>query len=251
MGRVDLAIYVGSLDYFWEWEWLTGKLWPSGPIEIPAPEGIEGVKVTYFPIKDDRQLRRKKIGDWRERMRTELSEWLKAPLDWDEADRRHAVATPNGKCWTSLMLWAAHAEFNEKPPAVAGSDEANNQTFARLGQLPDEPRFRQIVQCIDYWLPAPFETVLNSDGPVGDSASIGSSPVLLAQLETLNAETWKADGATIQRWSEAGEPTDGMLESEARYGFAELFLAAQYSCDNHMPMKYYFDENSLSPDADA
>lgn len=247
MGRVDLAIYVGSLDYFWEWEWLTGEPYPTRPIEIPVAEGLEGLKVTYFPIKDDRQVRRKKISDWRDRMRAELGEWLKAPLDWDETDRRHAVAVPNRKCWASLMLWATHAEFHEKPPAVAGFDDVNHQTFARLRQLPNEPRFRQIVQCIDYWLPAPFDTVLGSDGPVDDSAWIGSSPVLLAQLEALNAETWKADRATIQRWSEAGEPTDGMLESEARYAFAELLLAAQYSCDSRMPMKYYLDESSLSP----
>jgi hypothetical protein len=67
----------------------------------------------------------------------------------------------------------------------------------------------------------------------------------------LNEETWKADRATIQEWSEAGEPADGMLESQARYAFAELLLAAQYSCDNRMPMKYYLDTSTLSPDSDC
>ncbi len=244
MSDVDLAIYVGSLDYFWEWQWL-----PEEPMP-PVPEGIE-ITVLNVVGEDDRQERQKQIKEWRDRMTVELSKWISEPLQWDETDRQHAVATPGGKCWTALMLWTTYAELYEAPPAVVGSDAANNQAFARLGQLLETLRFRQIVQCIDYWLPVSFDTVLKSTGPLNDVAYIGSSPVLLAQLEALNAETWKADRATIEQWSEAGEPADGMLESEARYAFAELLLAAQYSCENQMPMKYYFDIDALSSDSDA
>jgi hypothetical protein len=244
MSDVDLAIYVGALDYFWEWQWL-----PEEPMP-PAPEGIE-ITVLNVVDENDRQARQKKIKEWRNRMTVELSEWISTPLQWDETDRRHAVATPGGKCWTALMLWTTFAELSETPPVVVGSDATNSQAFARLEQSLTTLRFRQIVQCIDYWLPVSFDTVLKSTGPVGDVAFIGSSPVLLAQLEVLNAETWKADRATIEQWSEAGEPADGMLESQARYAFAELLLAAQYSCENQMPMKYYFDIDSLSSDSDA
>lgn len=244
MSDVDLAIYVGSLDYFWEWQWL-----PEEPVS-PMPEGIE-ITVLNVIGENDRQERQKKIKKWRDRMTAELSKWISEPLQWDEADRQHAVATPGRKCWTALMLWTTYAELYEAPPSVVGSDAANNQAFARLGQLPETLRFRQIVQCIDYWLPASFDTVLKSTGPANDVAYIGSSPVLLAQMDALNAETWNADRATIEQWSEAGEPADGMLESEARYAFAELLLAAQYSCENRMPMKYYFNIDTLSSDSDA
>lgn len=247
MSDMDLAIYVGALDYFWEWEWLPDSSEPLPPL----PEGVE---ITFFDVvgETDRQTRQKRIRDWRDRMTTELGEWLSAPLAWDETERQHAVATPGAKCWVALLLWAAYAEFSEEPPAVLGTlnDAESNPIFHRFGQLPTPSRFRQIVHNIDYWLPAPFDTVLKSTGPLGDPAYIGSSPTLLAQLEALNEETWKADRTTIQTWSEAGEPTDGMLESQARYAFAELLLAAQYSCDNQMPMKYYFDESTLSSDSD-
>ncbi len=246
MSGVDLAIYVGALDYFWEWQWL-----PEPP--APPAAALEGSKVTFFDVigQDDRQSRQSRISNWRDRMTTELGERLSTPLEWDETDRQYAVATPGSKCWTALMLWAAYAEFSEEPPAVVRSPNTaeNDPIFQRLGQLPTPPRFRQIVQNIDYWLPAPFDTVHESTGPEDGIAFIGSSPVLLAQLEALNEETWKADRATIQEWSEAGEPASGTLESWARYAFAELLMAAQYSCDNHMPMKYYFDISTLSPDS--
>ena len=245
MSVVDLAIYVGSLDYFWEWQWL-----PEGEPLPPVPAGIK-IAVLKVGDENDREARQKEIKEWRDRMTAELSEWISAPLRWDESDRRHAVATPGRKCWTALMLWATFAELSEPPPVVVGSDDANNQAFARLGQSLTKLRFPQIVQCIDYWLPVSFDTVLESTGPAGDIASIGSSPMLLAQLEALNAETWKADPATIEQWSEAGEPTDGMLESQARYAFAELLFAAQYSCETQMPMKYYFDIDTLSSDSDT
>jgi hypothetical protein len=153
----------------------------------------------------------------------------------------------------ALLLWAAYAEFSEKPPAVMPSADLAEQdpVFQRLRELPEFPRFRQIVQNIDYWLPTPFDTVLQSRGPYDENAFIGSSPVLLAQLQALNRETWSADRTTIEKWSETGEPTSGRLEDQARYAFAELLLAAQYSCDNRMPMIYHFDPEALSADSGA
>ena len=244
MSDGDLAIYVGSLDYFWEWQWL-----PEEPMP-PMPEGIE---ITFLSVvgEDDRQTRQKKIREWRDRMAVELSKWTLEPLQWDETDRQHCVAEPGLKCWMALLLWATYTELHEAPPAVVGSDEANNQAFGRLGETLETLRFRQIVQDIHYWLPVSFDTVLKSTGPLNEVAYIGSSPRLMAQLEALNAETWKADRETILEWSKAGEPTDGMLESQARYAFAELLFAAQYSCEHRMPMKFYFDIDSLSSDSDS
>jgi len=242
----DLEIYVGSVDYFWEGEWR-----PTDP-EPPLPEGLT---ITRFRIigVDDRQTNQKKIRSWRDRMTTELDGWLSAPLDWDETDPRHAVATPGSKCWMALMYWAAYAEFSEEPPAAVGDVDLAQQDpiFCRLQQLPASPRFVQILQSIDYWLPASFDTVLDSTGPGGDIACIGSSPVLLEQLKALNDETWKADRATIQAWSDAGRPADEKLESQARYAFAEFLSAAQFSCDHRLPMIYYLDKSALWPKSGA
>jgi hypothetical protein len=243
---VDCAIYVGSIDHFMEGGWL-----PRPPLP-PLPEGM---KVTVLRVigQTDRKTQQEKIKRWRDRMTTELGNWLSTPLDWDETERQHAVAEPGGTCWMALMLWAAYAEFHEEPPVVVGPSglASNDPVFQRLKELPEFPRFRQIVQCIDYWLPASFDTVLQSSGPQDESAFIGSSPVLLAQLQALNQETWRADRATIAGWSEAGKPVGDGLEAQARYAFAELLLAAQYSCDHGMPMAYYFDVDSLSPDLGA
>jgi hypothetical protein len=237
---VDLAIYVGALDYYWEWHWL------PRPPEPPLPEELI-VKV-YEP--DDRQSRLEKIKNWREQMTNILGDRLSAPLDWDENDQWHAVATPGGKCWTALMLWTAYAEFSEEPPAVLGPPDLaeKNPIFQRLERSSTPLRFRQIVQCIDYWLPAAFDAVVESPGPFEEGAFVGSSPVLLKELEALNDATWKVDRATIQQWSDAGAPADDGLESQARYAFAELLLVAQLSCDHRLPMKYYFDLKTLLPD---
>jgi hypothetical protein len=228
-----LDIYVGAFTNYYEqlrWEWKTSTASPDMtkiPVTIiTIPENVEA----------SRQERLVDVAAWRDRLNDLLASKVTQPLDWNEAERLYAVATPHHEGMRALRLWAVYAELPNLRPPRHPVDLMEDAAYLRAASTEGNTRFLQIIQNVDFWLPVDFDLVFRAEGPNGKSAEIGSALALLKQLDNLNASTWKAGQDTIEEWEVVGHLSGGSLEQQAKYAFSQVFLAAQFSRDNRLPM---------------
>ena len=229
-----LDIYVGTLTRYLDratrLEWKTYDRTPETKT-IP-------VMVITFPenMEAYRQERRADIAAWRERLSHFLGSRIGQPLDWDETDTIYAVATPRHDGMRALRLRAAYAELPDLELPLTSVDLSDDPAYLRSTGIEGNTRFSQIIRHVDFWLPSEFDFVFKAEDPDEKPAWFGSGLVLLKQLEYLNDSIWKATQRTIEGWEEAGLPSGGSLDQEARYGFSQVFLAAQFARDHQLPM---------------
>lgn len=228
-----LDIYVGALANYYEqpaWERKTSDATP-GTTTIPV------IVITIAEnVEKSRRERRVDIVAWRDRLSDFLGSKITQPLDWDETNLVYAVATPHHDGMRALRLWAAYAELPNLQPPLYSVDLRDDAAYLRSTSAEGHTRFSQIVRNIDFWLPSDFDFVFKAEDPSEELADFGSGPALLKQLEDLNVSTWQASQDTIEGWETAGLPSGGSLEQEAKYAFSQVFLAAQFARDNHLPM---------------
>ena len=229
-----LDIYIGALTTYYErgrkWDWKT-------PDRAPGVETIPVMVITIGEnLAADRRERRVDMAVWRERLSDFLGSRITRPLDWDETKTIYAVATPYHEGMRALRLWAAYAECPDLELPLNAVEPRDDPAYLRSTGIEGSTRFSQVIRNIDLWLPSEFDFIFIAEGPDEKPTDFGSGLALLKQLEDLNDATWKATQQTIEGWEEAGLPSNGSLEQEAKYGFSQVFLAAQFARDKQLPM---------------
>jgi hypothetical protein len=229
-----LDIYVGSLTSYLDRaarsEWKTYDSTPETKtipvMVITIPENVEAY----------RQERYADVVAWRKRLSEFLGARIRQPLDWDETKTTYAVATPRHDGMRALRLRAAYAELPDLELPLTPVSLNDDPAYTRSAGVEGNTRFSQIVRHIDCWLPSEFDFAFKAEGPDEKPVDFGSGLALLRQLEDLNDSIWKATQRTIEGWEEAGLPFGGSLDEEAKYGFSQVFLAAQFARDKQLPM---------------
>ena len=118
-------------------------------------------------------------------------------------------------------MWAAHLEesYLNKPEEMPDEWREEPAYIAcRASGL--NISFRNILLESVFWLPVNFGLVIREKDPRSRTIKYGSSIALLNELNRLNARSWKADEAPINKWSWDGASENGPLEKCAQYAFA-------------------------------
>ncbi len=163
---------------------------------------------------------------WRDGLRQQLGDRLDGPLEWDES--------PQGPCFTDKPGWggygatvllAAHAEHPRLPlPDDISADWPDDPAYLAVISGRAGSRFDQIL-IPELWLPWSFAFTFRTQDATGQETEVGSSPILLDQLNALRAE--HSDGG-------------GALDPVAHAGLTVLLRMAERSVCHHIPMKLDF-----------
>ncbi len=179
---------------------------------------------------------------WRDILSVDLQEQLEMPLDWDEsAQAPNFSASLGWEGYAALLLWAAYAEHPELPRPQAATAEWEDDPAVRASSAAGfASRYGQLLYGSELWLPCEFGFTFRTTDACGEEAGIGSSPALLAELQALNAATWGAAAATLERWRASPPQGAALLEDWARYGLAVFMEMAERSVAHSLPMKLEF-----------
>ena len=143
---------------------------------------------------------------------------------------------PAWDCYGALMLWAAYDELKPSDRLASAKHWDRDASYLAVIQKSDS-KYRHLVANTELWLPVAFEAPFSAPSPGGNEVVIGSSIRLLAELECLNANTWRASGTDLESWRHSGAAYDAPLEVSARFGFAVFHGLAKQSVSANLPMK--------------
>lgn len=97
------------------------------------------------------------------------------------------------------------------------------------------PRFKSL-HLAEMWLPIDSTAVFNTITPYGEQLRMSTVRALRNELEGLNAATYKADTATIERWRAEGWPDGTEFEPIARYALAIMVSLARFADEHKVPI---------------
>ena len=177
------------------------------------------------------------VKQWRDQLSESLSEHLSASLEWnEEADAPYFTDKPAWDCYSDLLLWTAYSEHPELVhPEDNVEDLERDPAYARSTAKDFRSRYSHLLD-VEWWLPCDFKFVFQAEKVGGGSVLIGSSVVLVSQLDELNARTWQADAAMLDMRQRDGSEHGAPLESGARFAFALFWGLAAKSVSNRLPM---------------
>lgn len=188
-------------------------------------------------------------------------------LDWlESATLPYFTDKPDWDGYWAVVLLAAADQFPDiaapdeigrgsrlgdpsRHPLMKRSDEVylGKRRGSLVGRLfghkpetpaPVEKRYPHILMRPELWFPADFESPFFSNDVTGNRYWMGSSPRLLAELDALNAASYKADDATLAAWSRDGPSEEDLsIDRTARFALASLLQAARYSVEHRVPLK--------------
>jgi hypothetical protein len=132
---------------------------------------------------------------------------LSAELDWG----------PYG----SLVLWAAYLEQPQlaRPP-LEPLEWHKDPALARCLAAGFRTRFPTLVRGVELWLPYAGDAIVALPAPAGEDVTTASLAALELELESLNAETWRATTKEALAWREGIDRSSAKLEDLARRGYA-------------------------------
>lgn len=195
--------------------------------------------LSRFFARDDDEAARFRLGveAWRQDLGMALAAKVRASFDWDEGSGRGAWWELGDAGWPALRLFAFYAERAdlEMPDTVPALLELDSEFRAAHDAKFGKTLYGQLLAC-QVWLPSDFPVTLRAPLPDGSAAEIGSVPVLLDQLRWLNARTFQAESADIERWLDVPAPTGGALLDAARRGYAGLLAAANSAMRQRLPV---------------
>ncbi len=229
---MSLDVYVGSLTrYFlrdWETEaqrWVREEGLGDQLVRPPEPG----------PAQDAAQVQ-KLIDGWRDALAQELGDKLSVPLTWDERpDAPYFTRRPSWAAYGQLLVWAAYDEFPSEPPPQ-GPDAHWEQDPVYLRAAASSTRYAQLLRGAVWWLPVDLPWMFVADDPGGHERGMGSSVVLLRELEELNQRTFKLSGDALAEARRLGVPRAGAPpEQAARFALAVCLEMAQRSVENRLP----------------
>jgi hypothetical protein len=220
---MGLDVYVGSLTrYFLES--------PATVIEQMARQQ----RIPYTIVRHQNgsagaaleQVTRAAVLAWREGLYKQLGERLDGPLEWDESpDGPHFTDKPRWDGYGGAVLLAAHVDHPKLPlPDDISADWPDDPVYLAAISQGTVSRFDQVL-FPELWLPCAFGFTFRTQDATGQEIEVGSSPVLLRQLEALRAE------------HPCGR---GTLDPVAHAGLAVLLRMAERSVAHHVPMMLDF-----------
>jgi hypothetical protein len=217
---MSLDVYVGTLTRYYSGDWQTTvqREYAAKGIDVKVlrpPVSAESFEhqITGMNKRDPAEVRAAIVA-WRRDTENALREHhgIEVAFDWDESDAApHFVQMPQRYCWEALQRWATT------------HDDDNS------------PQFDAIRDPIDWWLPVQCPTfgwVTPGDTPI----TIGSSFELVVALDRLNKSSWQAGEETLGEWFEAGPPSPGTDEEQARFAFSVMMPLAVMSVRHRLPM---------------
>jgi hypothetical protein len=221
---VGLDVYVGSLTRYY--------------VEAAA-DVLERIArhqgIAVADGQDAEAVIRAAVLRWREGLNRWLGDRLAGPLDWDESDPAPCFTDkPGWDGYGGTLLLAAHDEHPElPPPARVSADWPDDPAYQAASAPGAGSRYAQLLTP-ELWLPCRFEFIVRTQDITGEEVELGSSPVLLDQLELLSAR-YRLDGRPPP------PPADGpSLPAAAATGLAVLRRLAECSVAWRVPMKLDF-----------
>jgi hypothetical protein len=221
---VGLDVYVGSLTRYY----VEG---PADVVERIARR--QGIAVADG--EDAEEVIRAAVLRWRDRLSRSLADRLAGPLDWDESAPAPCFTDkPGWDGYGGALLLAAHDDHPELPaPAVVSADWPDDPAYQAASALGAGSRYGQLLTP-ELWLPCRFEFTVRTQDLTGEEVQLGSSLVLLEQLELLAAR-YRLDGRPLE------PAADGhSLAAAAGNGLAVLLRLAERSVAFRVPMKLDF-----------
>ncbi len=203
-------------------------------------EAFAGPLCRFYAGQDEALVRRYVEGvlAWREDLTAGLSAAVQQSLDWNEdvdfAGQRFDLGESG---FMALRLFAFYAERSELElpdtvPALLELDrdyrQASDEGFPRS-------LYGQLLAC-RCWLPAEFPLTLKAPLPDGETAEVGSLPILRDQLRWLNQRTFQAAADTLIGWRAEPAPAGGALLSAAQRGLSTLTAAADEALAMRLPL---------------
>jgi len=228
---MSLDVYVGSLTRYFLQAWETeAQRWVR-------EEGLEDQlqPVHAAPAPQDPSEVQKLVGAWKAGIAQELSGKVPCPIDWDErADAPYFTGRIGWESYGHLLLRAAYDESPES--ALPEGNVAHwEQDPAYLRSAAHSERYPQLLRGSVWWLPCDFRQMFVADDPGGHERGIGSSAVLLRELEELNRRTYAMDAAALAAARAAGVPRRGApLEAGARFALALCLELARKSVEHRL-----------------
>ncbi len=231
---MGLDIYVGSFTRYYAGDW-----------ELIAQKAAREMGLTIDVIRTqdtedterDPEAIRPMVIEWRAGLSLSLTDSLAAPLDWrEDAETPYFTDKPAWDCYSDLLLWAAYAEQPSLTrPFQTVEDFGEDPAYQRSTAVGFETDYLHLLNT-ECWLPCEFDFVFRSHRLDGASTQFGSSISLAAELDALNARTWRADRETISAWRSEGSEHGAPLESGARFAFSVLRDLARESIEHKLPM---------------
>jgi hypothetical protein len=221
---VGLDVYVGSLTRYY----VEGA---ADVLERIARH--QGVVVADG--QDAEEVIRAAVVRWRNGLNGWLGDRLAGRLDWDESAPAPCFTDkPGWDGYGGALLLAAHDEHPElPPPARVSADWPDDPAYQAASARGAGSRYAQLLTP-ELWLPCRFEFTVRTRDITGEEVELGSSPILLEQLELLSAR-YQLDGQRPE------PPPDGpSLPAAAANGLAVLRRLAEWSVTCRVPMKLDF-----------
>jgi len=254
---MGLDIYAGTLTRYYAQNWKTvtqqyaeeqgwtfQRITPNGPAE---PEE----KMDPAEIQADME-------SWRDQILAMiLSGTERQYTPWQENNEKpYYTDKPDWDAFGALLVYAAAVlQEKELPPVVEKNWDFNNHPLI-LGLLEDEERVQSwsLFQGVTWWLPIEDSFYFQAPLPTGDTMTIATTGLLMAELKRINELGWKADDDTILSWSKSeGYPADmetaadGTVnktaehnqydtESLAKFAFSIMWQAAGFSMEQGVPL---------------
>ncbi len=250
---MGLDVYVGPLARYYSFEWET-VVQRAG-----REQGLE-VRIARPPgwAKPDPEEVLQRVATWRKA----LGDAIAVPMRWDESTfGEYETDKPDWDGYHAVRYLALHDEFPDLPtPARITKDTLGallekeplerrfgevyaGRSQSRLGRLlgrrppePSAPPRYPSIQTPELWLPVPLDGLLRAQGPTGNDLTIGSIDALAAELEHVNEQTVRMDGAALDTARHGGPPEDGAFDALARFGLAVFLTLARTARERSQPM---------------
>lgn len=175
---------------------------------------------------------------WRRDLAHALGKNLKASLDWREDPDLPVCTRDLGDAgWMALKLFAFYADRSdlELPDTVPALLELDRDYRTEQDGKFQKSRYGQLLAC-RVWLPIELPFTARVPLPDGESAEIGSLPVLRDQLRWLNQRTFGADEDVVATWAQLPAMPGGELLAASQRGFAGLWAVVQDGIARRLPV---------------
>jgi hypothetical protein len=224
---MGLDVYVGTLTRYLarDWELVAQKAGREMGLKVTVVREHD----TQDAILDPEQIRPVVLA-WCEGLSHALGKALPEPLDWDESgEAPYFTDKPTWDCYADLVLWAAYNEQPQLPRPNRHVEEwSSDPAYEACTADGFSSRYSHLYD-VEVWLPCPFEFVFKAQDVAGQPVVIGSSVVLLRQLQELNRRTWESGPRLLDKWSRDGSEHGAALETGARFAFSLFHGLAERS----------------------